>query len=183
MEARLALPILLLVAAVSLAGGVDQALRPTDGRFQLEPGGPAAGGWTAITMVGRFGSSPELVWHAPPAAADSFVLIAEDLDAPAEERFFWTVWNIPGHTRRLPPGLPRDTTGDGPLRQGQVHDGRIGYAAPELGAVAFRRLRFSLFAVKGQLDLAPGASVAELYRELRGRDLDMTVWTAGGGWS
>ncbi|MDQ7006813.1 MAG: YbhB/YbcL family Raf kinase inhibitor-like protein [Acidobacteriota bacterium] len=181
MDLRLSLPILLLVAAVSLAAGVDSALRNESPGFHLQPAGPAAGGWTAITMMGRFGGSPELNWQAVPPGTASLALVARDDSAIGRGRIFWAVWNITPDRRGLPPGLPREARVAG-LSQARVGDGLPGFAAPPLEMGGGRRLRFTLYALDRPVSLEPGADADRMEGELRGHVLGTAHWIVGSGW-
>lgn len=182
MDVRLILPVLLLAAALSLAGGVDAALTPREGSFLLEPGGPAGGAWTALTMAGRYGSSPELLWRCPSVPlVKEFSIIAEDLDAPDDEAVFWIAWGIPPSARRLEPGLGREAS-RGQVLQGTVFDGRPGYAAPGAEASLRHRLRFTLIALREPLRLPPGAPASIVATAARTQAISETSWMVGGGW-
>ncbi len=181
MDLRLSLPILLLVAAVSLAAGVDTALRNESPGFHLQPAGPAAGGWTALTMIGRFGGSPELSWSRVPPGTESLVLVARDDSAVARGKIFWAVWGIDPERRALPAGLPRRARVDG-LYQARVADGRPGFAAPAVELGVGQRLRLTLYALDRRLDLEPGADAARVEASLRGHVVGTAHWILGGGW-
>lgn len=181
MDLRLTLPVLLLLSALTIAAGVDSALTTAGGGFRLEPGGPAAGGWTAVTMIGPFGGSPSLVWRGAPAEAAALVVIGEDIDAPAGKRVFWTVWNIPATTRVLEAGLPRREH-LGEVRQGRAFDGKVGYAPPSFSSALGHRLRFTIYALDRTLALEAGSSPSGVRRAVRSHVMASSSWMVGGGW-
>ena len=181
MDLRLTLPVLLLLSALTIAAGVDSALTASGGGFQLEPGGPAAGGWTAVTMVGPFGGSPALVWRGAPAATAALVVIGEDIDAPTAERVFWTAWNIPLSAGSLEAGLPRRER-HGRVRQGRVFDGKAGYAPPSIRSALGHRLRFTIYALDRPVTIEEGSPPSRVRRAVRGHVLTSSSWMVGGGW-
>ena len=50
--------------------------------------------------------SPALSWDAPPAATQSFVLIADDPDAPVGTWVHWVIFDLPANLRALPQNFP-----------------------------------------------------------------------------
>jgi hypothetical protein len=109
--------------------------------------------------------SPPLTWSDPPATAQSFVLIAHDLDATNADgtatTLHWMVWNIPAAARSLPEHLPqgaelpdrsRQISASGPYYRGP--------AAPSTGPE--HHYVFDLFALDATIDVKPvGATVAQ----------------------
>ena len=109
--------------------------------------------------------SPALAWSNVPDAAQSFVLIARDLDAAigngTDDILHWMLWNIPGATRSLPEGVPqgsqlpdgtRQISASGPYYRGP--------GAPAAGPP--HHYTFELYAVEGTLDVpAVGQSPAQ----------------------
>ncbi|HSG91204.1 MAG TPA: YbhB/YbcL family Raf kinase inhibitor-like protein [Pseudomonadales bacterium] len=55
----------------------------------------------SMTCVGA-GESPPLEWINPPPDARSFALIVDDPDAPGGTFTHWILFDIPGHSLRLP---------------------------------------------------------------------------------
>ncbi len=159
MDARLTLPILLLLVAVSLTGAVETALRPVDDAFTLSPPADGSAGCIAIAMAGPLGASPSLIWSGVPDGTQSFALFAEDLDATAQQRVFWLVTDLAADVR-------------------QIEGGRAEYRAPSWTATATHRLRFTLLALStpGQRD---GAAISDL----KNSALGSAVWYTGGGWA
>lgn len=119
------------------------------------------------------GVSPPLSWTAV-AGAKSYVLIAEDPDAPAKPFVHWLAWNIPASATRLPEGLqeqPRLTEPDGVL-QGRTTRGSIGYMGPKppVGEPP-HRYYFQLFALDTMLDVPFGADRDQVLAAMKGHVL------------
>lgn len=173
MDARLTLPVLLLLLAVGLTGAVDSALRSDDGSFRV---GPPAGAATlsSLTIAGPFGASPQLEWADPPDGTRALVLIAEDLDAPATATPFWVL---------MPEALEAGTEAGA---QGTIDPAQPGYRAPSLAAVARHRLRFSLYALatipaeSGQVAADGRLPIDRAW--LDAQALGVASWHTGGGW-
>jgi Raf kinase inhibitor-like YbhB/YbcL family protein len=75
-------------------------------------------------------SSPELRWESPPEGTSTFVLIAEDVDAPAGVFTHWLVYNIPSDVHHLPAGIPPQESLPNGIKQGINSFGKLGYAGP-----------------------------------------------------
>ncbi len=113
--------------------------------------------------------SPPLCWTGPPRGTVTFALVVEDPDAPEKTWVHWLAWNIPGQVRSLDVGVAPEGT----VPQGTNDFGRRGYGGPKppRGRGA-HRYRFLLFALDRELDLAAGASRAELEARMEGHVLD-----------
>lgn len=159
MDARLTLPILLLLVAVSLTAAVENALRPSSDAFTLTPPLDGSAGYQAVGITGPWGESPALEWSGVPDGTQSLALIAEDLDAPPQSRVFWLVKNIAADQRAIGTGVGS-------------------YRAPSWGATATHRLRFTLLALSTAEPQA-GASIADLESSALGA----ATWRTGGGWA
>jgi Raf kinase inhibitor-like YbhB/YbcL family protein len=118
------------------------------------------------------GASPEIQWSNPPAGTMSFALIMHDTDAaPAKGSMdvtHWILWNIPGNATKLPAGVQPDTSPDG-IAQGKNVRGVNGYQppCPPAGALPHHYF-FELYALDAKLDLAAGASRADLLKAMDG---------------
>ena len=115
--------------------------------------------------------SPPLMWTGMPEA-ETYALIVEDPDAPAERPFLhWAIWNIPGRAEGLPVNLPKDARLEGPLGgavQGLNGRGEPGYMGPRPPqGDGPHRYHFQLFALDLQLDLDPRAPLEELVQVLK----------------
>jgi Raf kinase inhibitor-like YbhB/YbcL family protein len=106
--------------------------------------------------------SPALEWSNPPAGTKSFALIAEDPDAPFQTWVHWLIYNIPGKAHSLPAGVEKkEELADG-TRQGKNNFRKIGYDGPCPPPGNAHRYFFKLYALSGELKLAPGANKSEL---------------------
>src|SRR3977135_527429 len=70
---------------------------------------------------------PGLRWDAPPAATQSFVLIADDPDAPVGTWVHWVLFDLPANLRALPHNFPKNKQSADGSRQGRNDFGKIGY--------------------------------------------------------
>lgn len=180
--------VLLLLAAAAVAAQNPPAGQPPAGQRPVNatPGGPGGPGgqrrgpiqvmtltstaWPDGAMIPRKYTqagdqvSPALSWSNVPDTAQSFVLIARDLDAATgngtDDILHWMLWNIPGKTRSLPEGIPqgpqlpdgtRQISASGPYYRGP--------GAPAAGPP--HHYTFELYAVDGNIDVpAVGQSPA-----------------------
>jgi len=117
--------------------------------------------------------SPPLSWSKPPAKTQSFVLICDDPDAPKGTFVHWVVYNLPAAARRLPENMPRSAQ----LAQGGVHGkndfGQLGYGGP-CPPSGRHRYFFKLYALSKALDLAPGATKAQVEKAMQAQILAKT---------
>ena len=99
--------------------------------------------------------SPPLAWSNVPDDTQSFVLIARDLDAIANngsEILHWMLWNIPGATRSLPEGVPQGAQlPDGTRQISQSGPYYRGPGAPASGPA--HHYVFELYAVDGPINV------------------------------
>jgi Raf kinase inhibitor-like YbhB/YbcL family protein len=72
--------------------------------------------------------SPPLQWSDAPEGTRSFVLLCDDLDAPAGTWHHWAVYDIPIDRIALPDGAGRP--GQAGLMQAINDFGRLGYGGP-----------------------------------------------------
>jgi Raf kinase inhibitor-like YbhB/YbcL family protein len=112
--------------------------------------------------------SPALKWTEPPAATKSFALICDDPDAPRKTWVHWVLFNIPAETRELNEGVPTQETLAGGARQGKNDFGKLGYGGPAPPRGKPHRYFFRLYALDTVLDLAAGASKADLVKAMEG---------------
>jgi len=115
--------------------------------------------------------SPPLSWTEPPAGTKSLVLIMHDPDAPRGDFTHWVLYNLPAQTRQLDAGLPGDAQLPNGARQGRTDFGRTGYGGPCPPPGPAHRYLFQLSALDTMLDLAPGASRAQVEAAMRGHVL------------
>ena len=121
--------------------------------------------------------SPELHWGDPPAhstippGTKTFALIMDDPDAPSGTWVHWTVWNMPSTVHEIAMDFPREAERPDGTRQGRNDFGKVGYNGPCPPAGKTHRYLFRVYAVDAKLDLAPGATRAELDSALKGHVL------------
>ena len=114
--------------------------------------------------------SPSLEWGCS-FEAESFALICEDPDAPAGTWVHWVVYNIPGESRMLEEGIPAAEQQEDGTLQGENSWGDIGYSGPAPPSGKHRYI-FTLYALEGQLHLAPGATAFELREAIEGQVIE-----------
>lgn len=116
--------------------------------------------------------SPAVQWSGAPQGTVSFALIFHDTDVAPNKGSMdvthWVVWNIQATAMQLPPGMLPDTSPDG-IQQGQNIRGANGYQppCPPAGASPHHYV-FDLYALDAKLDLAAGASRADLLKAMAG---------------
>ena len=101
--------------------------------------------------------------------SSSLAIILEDPDAPSGTFTHWIIWNIPP-VSVIPPAMARNATIDQPFpaRQGMNDFGEIGYAGPCPPSGKAHRYFFRVFGLDEMLDLAGGASAADLKEAMQG---------------
>ncbi len=114
--------------------------------------------------------SPALAWEDAPPGTTSFVLIADDPDAPGRTWVHWVLVGLPAEAQQLPEGIPSLET----LENGAVHGsnswGKLGYGGP-CPPSGTHRYFFKLYALDTQLVLDPGASKADVLQAMEGHVL------------
>ncbi|TKS58418.1 MAG: hypothetical protein EWM72_02957 [Nitrospira sp.] len=115
--------------------------------------------------------SPPLHWDVPPAATKSFVLIADDPDAPVGTWVHWVLYNLPLDLRGLSEGIPaKEQVLDGAMH-GLNDFKRIGYGGPCPPPGKPHRYYFKLYALDVILDLKPRATKARVLEACKGHVL------------
>jgi Raf kinase inhibitor-like YbhB/YbcL family protein len=95
--------------------------------FQLFSTAFAEGGWIPeLHSCQGADISPSLEWSGQPAEARSFVLIADDPDAPGGTWNHWLLYDIPAKTHNLPQGWQPGS----PALSGKNDFGKRGYGGP-----------------------------------------------------
>jgi Raf kinase inhibitor-like YbhB/YbcL family protein len=120
--------------------------------------------------------SPELSWTDPPQATQSFVLIADDPDAPSGTWTHWVLFGLPSTTNSLPESVSKIDELPGGERQGRNDFHKIGYSGPCPPPGKPHRYFYRLYALDRNLDLKPGASREEVERAMEGRILGQAEW-------
>lgn len=127
-------------------------------------------------IPGRFtcsgeGISPQLAWNAPPAGTASFALIVTDPDAPRGTFVHWVLFNLPAGARALAEGVPTESELEDGSRQGRNDFGGIGYGGPCPPGHAVHRYFFTLYALDTKLNMAAGATRAQVETSMQGHIL------------
>ncbi|MBN1486813.1 MAG: YbhB/YbcL family Raf kinase inhibitor-like protein [Anaerolineae bacterium] len=114
--------------------------------------------------------SPPLAWGEPPEGTQSFVLIADDPDAPVGVWVHWVIYNLPADSRSLAEAISSDKElPDGTL-QGRNGWRRIGYGGP-CPPSGTHRYFFKLYALDVRLDLNAGAGKDKVLEAMTGHIL------------
>jgi len=120
--------------------------------------------------------SPALEWSDPPKGTQSFVVIADDPDAPVGTWVHWVLFDLPADARSLAQNFPnREELEDG-SRQGRNDFRKIGYGGPCPPPGKPHRYFFKLYALDKKLDLKAGASKQDVENAQRGHVLAKAEW-------
>ncbi len=115
--------------------------------------------------------SPPLNWTGAPAETKSFVIIADDPDAPAGTWVHWVIYNMPVDLSGVGESVSdRERLPNGAL-QGMNDFKRIGYGGPCPPPGKPHRYYFTLYALDRVLDVKPGATKSHLLSACRGHVL------------
>jgi len=115
--------------------------------------------------------SPALSWSQPPKGTQSFALIMDDPDAPVGTWVHWVLYDLPATARELPEGAPRERELASGARQGNNSWNRTGYGGPCPPPGPAHRYFFKLYALDAKTNLKPGATKAELEKDMQGHIL------------
>ncbi|MEM3669604.1 MAG: YbhB/YbcL family Raf kinase inhibitor-like protein [Nitrososphaerota archaeon] len=111
--------------------------------------------------------SPPLQWEGYPPDTKSFVLIMEDLDAPAGIFTHWLIYNIPGNIDRLEEGVVKIEKLPNGIMQGINDFKEVGYGGPCPPPGKPHRYIFRMYALDELLDLKPRLSKQELLNSIK----------------
>jgi phosphatidylethanolamine-binding protein (PEBP) family uncharacterized protein len=105
------------------------------------------------------GESPPFVVEAVPHPTVGLAVVAEYDRGLINEPVFWTLWNVPPDTERIPAGLPRTASLDslGDARQGRPEGGEVGYEPPCPPTGRPYEHRFQVYALSDPIT-APGGT-------------------------
>jgi Raf kinase inhibitor-like YbhB/YbcL family protein len=112
--------------------------------------------------------SPALRWTQPPQGTRSFVLIADDPDAPVGTWVHWVLYNLPPDLRELPEGVPTTDTLPNGSMQGLNDFRRPGYGGPCPPPGKPHRYYFKLYALDTVLSLKPRATKGQVLEASKG---------------
>lgn len=114
--------------------------------------------------------SPPLQWSGAPEDTTSFVLIADDPDAPGGTFVHWVYFNIPADAEGLPADVPNSEEPPTGGRQGTSSFRKVGYGGP-CPPGGTHRYFFTLYAVDTMLDLDSGATKEDVLTAAEGHAL------------
>ena len=114
--------------------------------------------------------SPALSWETGPEGTKSIAVIVDDPDAPGGTFVHWVLYDLPGSTRELPEGLPRDKTLPNGAKHGMNSLKKLGYSGP-CPPSGTHRYFFKVYALDAQTNLPPGKSKADLLQAMKGHIL------------
>ncbi len=115
--------------------------------------------------------SPPLSWSGVPQGTQSLALIMDDPDAPVGTWVHWVIYDMPPTLTGLPENVEKSPKVAGIGTQGTNDFRRVGYGGPCPPPGKPHRYFFKLYALDTQLNLAPGATKAELEKAMRGHIL------------
>ncbi len=115
--------------------------------------------------------SPALSWDGAPEETQSFALIVEDADSPGGDFAHWVFFNIPAYIIGLEAAVPDTSQFDNGARQGENGFGSIGYSGPCPPPDEPHHYHFSIYALDTTLELAAGATKAEMLDAMQGHIL------------
>lgn len=106
------------------------------------------------------GRSPPFDIQRIPEPTESLAVVADYDRGPFEEPVFWSLWNVPPETDRIPAGLVRTPTVDSldGARQGRQPGGDVGYEPPCPPAGQAYMHRFQVYALGDTLTVEGGAA-------------------------
>lgn len=122
--------------------------------------------------------SPPLTWTAPPNGAKSLALTVTDPDAPSGTFTHWVLYNLPASASGLAASTAKQSELPDGSRQGRNDFGKTGYGGPCPPPGKPHRYVFTLYALDRNLDLAAGASRAQLEAAIQGHVLARGELTA-----
>ena len=112
--------------------------------------------------------SPKLSWSGVPEGTQSIAVIMDDPDAPGGTWVHRVIYGISPDDDGLPEGVPPSDTLEGGAMQGKNDFGKTGYGGPCPPRGGPHRYFFKLYALDAEPKLGPGATKADLLREMNG---------------
>lgn len=98
--------------------------------------------------------SPGLIWNETPENVETFVIIAEDPDAPSGTWVHWVIYNIPKEVNTLPESISAKKALDNGAQQGMTSFKDIGYGGP-CPPSDTHRYYFRIYALDKSLSIKP----------------------------
>jgi Raf kinase inhibitor-like YbhB/YbcL family protein len=120
--------------------------------------------------------SPALSWTGAPSGTKSFVLIADDPDAPVGIWTHWVIFDLPAQTSSLPEAVPKSDEVSSGGRQGRNDFRKIGYGGPCPPPGKPHRYFFRLYALDRTLNLQAGSNRKAVEQALQGHVLAKAEW-------
>lgn len=118
--------------------------------------------------------SPELHWKDAPRETKAFVLILHDPDAPKANGYaHWVLYDIPANATRIIENIPKDRLVTDLGVQGKNDAGKVGYTGP-CPPSGTHRYFATLYALREQLRLDPGATRQQVISALDGKVIEQT---------
>ncbi|MBY6015616.1 YbhB/YbcL family Raf kinase inhibitor-like protein [Qipengyuania gaetbuli] len=112
--------------------------------------------------------APPLEWTAPPPGTQELVLVVEDVE---RGDVHWLVWGLPGQKGAL-------FEGEVPPRTGKNARGNSEWLLPDPPVGVEHRYAFQLFALDLPLTLMPGATHADLVRNMENHVTALAILSA-----
>ena len=150
----------------NLTGKEENAMGITIESAAFQDGGMIPGKYTCDGAD----ISPPLSWSGIPEGTLSIALISDDPDAPMGTWVHWVLYDLPPGITKLPEGVPTKKSLENGGKQGTNDFGRIGYGGP-CPPGGTHRYFFKLYALDKELNLEPGATKAQLLKEMKGHIL------------
>jgi Raf kinase inhibitor-like YbhB/YbcL family protein len=120
--------------------------------------------------------SPPLTWSEVPAGTQAFALICDDPDAPRGTWVHWVLYNLPADTTSLPEKMPAAKTLPNGAKHGANDFKKPGYGGPSPPPGKPHRYYFKLYALDAPLQLAEGATKAQVEQAMTGHILQQAQW-------
>lgn len=120
--------------------------------------------------------SPPLTWSEVPAGTQAFALICDDPDAPRGTWVHWVLFNLPPDTTSVPEKVPAAKTLPSGAKHGTNDFKKPGYGGPSPPPGKPHRYFFKLYALDAPLQLAEGATMAQVEQAMKGHVLEQAQW-------
>jgi Raf kinase inhibitor-like YbhB/YbcL family protein len=113
-------------------------------------------------------ASPQLAWTGAPAGTQSFLLIADDPDAPGGTWTHWVLYDLPATTSALSEAMPKAEQLPDGSRQGRNDFRKIGYNGPCPPPGKPHRYYFRIYALDRKISVKAGAARNEVEKAIAG---------------